>query len=331
VLASTDGGESWTERNAGLEEHAVLGLAVSPDCRRDRTLLVATTAGLYRSHDRGASWQPAWSEHDAPGQARVVVSGPPLADGAPPLLGALAGGRLGLSEDLGASWRSLEAPFDAEVVSAAFSPAYGRDRTIFVGTSRPGAAGGGELTLWRSPDGGTHWERWLVTPGADLLPLAVPPSYPLDGLLFTGVGGRVVKPLRQAQEVRAGQRRPIWRGAELAGGALRVTALALSPRYLDDRTLYTATSAGLFVSRNGGERFEPWTDGSGPGATVALAVAQAEGPDLLVYALGLGGTLWRRSSGRSGGSVALRRRPPHALGAASRASHGALPPSSAAQ
>ena len=61
-----------------------------------------------------------------------------------------------------------------------------------------------ELVLWRSTDGGQRWQRWLVTRGPNVLPLAISPDYPIDETVFVGVGGRVMKPLRAAQEVRAG-------------------------------------------------------------------------------------------------------------------------------
>src|SRR5690348_17757277 len=52
----------------------------------------------------------------------------------------------------------------------------------------------------------------------------------------------------------SGQRRPVWRAAELDGAI--VTALAASPGYRDDLTLFAGSSAGVFVSRDGGETFQ---------------------------------------------------------------------------
>jgi len=43
-----------------------------------------------------------------------------------------------------------------------------------------------------------------------------------------------------------------------------------------------------------GETFEPWSEGLDPLRLVALAVSPAYAQDRLVYALGLGGTVWRR-------------------------------------
>jgi hypothetical protein len=50
----------------------------------------------------------------------------------------------------------------------------------------------------------------------------------------------------------------------------------------------------VYVSRDGGEHFLPWDAIGGPRAVIALAVSPNYTHDGLVYALGLGGTLWRR-------------------------------------
>ena len=294
VSVSTDGGQTWEDRNDGLEGGSVFGLAVSGNYGRDHTVYAATADGLYRSRDGAASW------HRLPGPtdpARVVATGPGAA-GPTPVLAALAGGRLLGSDDAGATWRRLGDGFDgAEIVSLALSPTYARDRTIFVGTtSRPAAEMTGDLVLWRSIDSGAHWQRWLVERGAGVLPLVVPPSYAVDELLFVGLDSRVLRPLRHAQEVRRGERRPIWQSAELGGGSALVTALTVSPSYASDRTVFAATSAGVFVSRDGGGIFRPWSEGLSPLSLVALATSPNYASDRLVYALGLGGTVWRRAS-----------------------------------
>jgi len=129
---------------------------------------------------------------------------------------------------------------------------------------------------------------------AAALALAVSPNYASDELVFIGLGARVLKPLQHAREVRLGKRRPVWRSTALTEGALAVTALGTSPRFGEDRTLFAATNAGVFVSRDGGDTYRPWNEGLTPPRTVALAVSPAYATDRLIYALGLGGTVWRR-------------------------------------
>ena len=86
----------------------------------------------------------------------------------------------------------------------------------------------------------------------------------------------------------------MWRSTALAEGVLAVTALRTSPTFAEDRTLFAATNAGVFVSRDNGETYQPWSDGLNPLRMVALGTSPGYPTDGLVYALGLGGTLWRR-------------------------------------
>jgi hypothetical protein len=196
-----------------------------------------------------------------------------------------------VSEDAAASWRALKAPWgEGEIIALAASPAYARERTIFVAI-----ASATEAVLWRSTDGGERWQRWLVAPGRhDTLPVAFSPDFRFDDLVFVGLGGRVLKPLPHAHEVQGRERRPIWRGLDLGGDVSAITALAVSPAFAADHTIFAATNAGLFVSRDAGDSFTPWSEGLLPARMVAVAVSPAYAQDRLVYAVGLGGTLWRR-------------------------------------
>ena len=296
VSMSEDGGRTWTDRTTGLPDAAVLGLAVSPAYAEDRTLYAATAAGIHVSHDRAATWE------QSPGTAQAVwtVAAGPAAT----VWAAGAGGGVRVSDDAVATWRTPVPAFDGgEIILVAVSPDYGRDRTVFVATtSQPAPGGSAEMVLWRSRDGGTRWDRWLVEPevrsragvGHPFMAFAISPNYANDELVFAGLGPRVLTPLRHAREVRAGRRRPVWRRAELGGETIAVTAIAPSPNFAHDRTVFVATNAGAFASRDSGETYQPWSESLVPSALVALAVSPAYHSDRLVYALGLGGTIWRR-------------------------------------
>ena len=84
----------------------------------------------------------------------------------------------------------------------------------------------------------------------------------------------------------------MWRSAELGRNVTSITALAASPV---DPAVLAATNAGVFLSRDAGQTFTDWSDGLTNPRVVAIAVSPNFGEDRLVYALGLGGTIWRRS------------------------------------
>jgi hypothetical protein len=93
-------------------------------------------------------------------------------------------------------------------------------------------------------------------------------------------------PMRHAQEVRHKERRPMWRSADLGPDVVNITALAVSD------VLLAATNAGVFISRDGGERFVEWSDGLANPRMVAIAASPNFAEDRAVYALSLGGTVW---------------------------------------
>ena len=106
---------------------------------------------------------------------------------------------------------------------------------------------------------------------------------------------RAVSPSsRRVQEVRRGERRPHWQETRIGTPTAAVTALALSPHVRSDRTLLMASEDGVLLSRDGGESFALWSDDLRVPLVTALAVASLSDGGLDAYALGLGGTLWRR-------------------------------------
>ncbi len=288
VRASTDCGVTWADYADGLEGLAVYGLAVSasngarglPVSASDGALYAATSDGIRVRSSHAGSWRPVPA---AEGPARLVATGPGVA------LAVMEGGRLLSLHD----GTLLRTPFDgSDVIALAISPGYARDKTIFAATTASA-----EMTLWRSTDGGERWQGWLVEPagGVTRMPLELSPAHGTDECVFVALGGRVLRPLRHAREVRAGERRPIWRSSQLpASVPLGTTDLAVSPAFGEDHTVFAATNAGVFVSRDGGETFHPWSKGLAPPRTVAIAVSPAYRDDREVYALGLGGSIWRR-------------------------------------
>jgi photosystem II stability/assembly factor-like uncharacterized protein len=276
VARSDDGGLTWIDDPFELAEVPVYALTCSRAYDVDRTLFAATAVGLRRSVDDGATWLPL------PG-ARLGETRAIAAAGTTVLAGLLDG-KVTCSDDNGQTWRLLRGFDDAEIISLAVSPDEVRDRTLCVVT-----VSGAELVVWRSEDAGQRWIRWFVNRAAGVAPIAVPPGSLHDGAMFLGVQSSVWHPLKGTQEVRGGERRPLWRRIDLADAEVNVTALALSPNYAVDGTLFVGTNRGVFVSRDRGEQFEAWSDGLHPRSVVALACSA----DGAVYALGPGGNIWR--------------------------------------
>ncbi|MDP8924235.1 MAG: hypothetical protein M3O34_15335 [Chloroflexota bacterium] len=325
VLVSRDGGASWAEWDVALDEPAVTAVVVSPRFTDDGTAWVAAVDRLYRSRDRGDTWQPlpflvpaasgaAEGQQVVPDRSRSGAADYGMADpnGSPALrslaaalpdgdrpailFAGRAAGEVLRSNDGGESWRSLGSiTGGGELVSLVASPSFKTDRALLaVATGAVGPSGEGGLILWRSTDGGAHWERWLDAPGVGLLSLAVPTAHWRDGALFVGAGRSVLVPIPNTRERRGGVSRPLWHATDLGPEVAAIVALATPSGGEAGRTLFAATNVGIFVSRDGGRSFAPWSDGLDPTATVALAVSPDYETDRLVFAVGLGGTIWRR-------------------------------------
>jgi hypothetical protein len=272
VRVSTDGGINWEDCNTGLADARVKSLSAN-----SRGLWAATGHGVYVSHDRANTWRHV---NAGAGSARIVAAG------SSKVVAALECGQLLVSEDEGTTWRDLGLAVEhSEIVALTLA----RDGTVLVAT-----ASRVELTLWRW-ENLRGWSRLLVEPltGVVRVALVVSSTQPIEHGVLVGLGRRVLRPLPHAQEVCGRERRPVWRSAEPGPDVGSVTSLALSPV---DRTVFAATNAGVFVSRDAGETFAEWSDGLTNPRIVAIAVSPNYGEDQMVYAIGLGGTVWRRVS-----------------------------------
>ncbi len=299
ITISRDGGATWAAAMPEAGEVSAYGVAVSPHYARDRTVFAALGSGLFRSRDGAASWEQIGAG-SLPEAIGAVATGPAFPGKPTMLLAVTLGGKLFSTEDDGATWRQLGDDFGGgAVVALAVSPGYAKDETLFVGTRQlfPDGSGNNLLILWRSTDGGAKWHHWLQELGRSALPLAVPPGYLGDGALYVGLDGRVAKPIRNTWRRGGGERLPVWTGVDLLdseGKAVAITALVASPHYRQDHTVFAATSGGIYISRDSGRSFEAWSGGMGSVPVVAIALTpQGKGGQWL-YALGLGGNVWRR-------------------------------------
>lgn len=300
VTVSRDGGHTWEAANEGLSETTVYGVVVSPDYASDKTVFAATVTGIFRSRDGAATWESVEGQ-DLPGPAGALAVAPASGARRMLLLAVTLDGELHGSEDAGATWQRVGTFEGASVVALAVSPGYAKDRTIVVGTRAALADDymNSALSLWRSTDGGANWDRWMDERGRSALPLAIPPGHLGDGALYVGLDGVIAKPIRNTWRRGGSARVPVWITVRLAdeqGYSPAITGIAVSPNYRNDNTVFVATSAGIFVSRDAGRHFAPWSGGMGSTPVVALALTGKAGArgEQWVYALGLGGTIWRR-------------------------------------
>ncbi|MFG0318725.1 MAG: WD40/YVTN/BNR-like repeat-containing protein [Planctomycetota bacterium JB042] len=281
LFTSEDAGRTWRAVAGGPS--TPLDVEASPRFEDDRTLLVGTARGAFRSTDGGATWSASPGDRWAGKYVRAVRFAP---DG---------GGRIALvaarerreegglgttllrTDDGGASWRAVGA-LPAPIADLAISSRFTEDGTLMACF---GPRGRGALV---SVDGGRSFR-----PARDGLPDRHVNDVEIadDGTVFavTKEGGTFRAP-------RAGD---AWTRCSAGFEELthqtddHAVALAVSPAFPEDGTVFVGMFEGLFRSVDRGDRFEP-LDLYGPRVIRALSVAPtfAEEPHVFVGSYGAG-------------------------------------------
>ena len=172
IYRSIDGGNNWTLASNGIifneqydpKKEAIMQLAISPNFKSDRTILVGTPEGIFQTNDRGDNWQKLTNtvygddsyiegvaiSPDFQNDRTVIASvrGKGLfktIDGGQTFTAVgneLIENNIALANLYGFSLTGASAPIQ-------FSPNYQSDRTIF---------GFSDKTLFKSQDAGNTWQ-----------------------------------------------------------------------------------------------------------------------------------------------------------------------------
>lgn len=218
---------------------------------------------LYRSTDRGHSWQRIDAGLPRRGVQQLAVS-PSFAEDRT-LFAALSATDEGLgiwkSTDGGQSWRMASRGLtDLAVTDLAISPNYAQDRTLFATTHKGG--------LYRSSDGGQVWvpltdryypaDAYRQPPGGVFLSPSFGSATAGDGSL----AGTQDHTLFVAHE---GLYRSIDGGETWERVLAQISSVAFSPDFAQDQTVFGWTGqGGLFRSRDGGDTWQPVNAGLAP-------------------------------------------------------------------
>lgn len=284
LFCSEDGGQTWFEAVDGLPSLDVVALALSPDFARDGTAYAALAEGVCRSRDRGRHWEVV---SDLP--ALAVALSPGFADDGTVLVGTQGQGVL-LSSDRGESWQPLPAPSEAQTVGAlALSPTFPTSGHLFLAAVR---AEERMLEVWDGDRRGTSWRR-MVARDCDggWVSLAVSPAYAKDGQWFVAAGNAIYRPPLLAGRGRGPEVELVAQPLSSERPAALYVAAALDGR--SRLHLFAASPVGVFASQDVGRQWQHLTGEPSPGPTLAVAPSPAYARDRQVYALALGGMIWR--------------------------------------
>lgn len=281
VHKSNNGGERWHHLNV-YQQQFVRSVITSPDYANDGMVFAGTYGGgVYKSADKGNSWEASTTGMDRLAISSVVVSPSYSTDGT---VFAAAFKNTQKTTNMGNSWTALRVDPDAWVYirSMAISPEYPDDQILFAGNGGHGdypvyktvdggasfipfsadfsmcsaltissgynidqtVFAGTEKGVFRTQNGGTSWE-FVGLPGKLVLVLAISPSFPTDGVVFAGVFNEgVFKSTDWGNSWT-----PVNNGLE----DLVVESIGISPNYLTDETIFAATKGGgIFKSTDAG-------------------------------------------------------------------------------
>jgi photosystem II stability/assembly factor-like uncharacterized protein len=249
LFKSTDGGQLWLPASAGLGSMGIVQVLLSPGFARDQTAFVLAEPsdhGLYRSRDGGRTWQML----DA--QLKSVAMSPEF-DQDRTLIGVVAGysrpekvDELRISRDGGDHWERLgDAPGGASVQWLSLAPLFAKWHVLF--------ACAGDGALYRSSDGGFHWDQVLAQLPSGERQLVYAPGIEENRLVFLlALEGYAVS---SGSEVKGTLYRSpdggiTWEGLQLPEG-VAPTALAISPNFGQDGLLFVGTVDGRVLTLKG--------------------------------------------------------------------------------
>ena len=285
---STDGGAHWISTTVAADDPYVSALAVSPAFAGDRTIFAGTRGGLYRSGDGGTSWEPVAAFTGLPVLSLAISPGWPDH----PVL--LAGTDLGVyrTTDGGGTWARGQGLATLSTWPIALSAA---EDLLLTGARNHG--------LYGSTDGGASWLPFGLQGWGSyhtISDVAISPDYRRDGTLFAAwasginIGGAVY---------RTTDRGATW---EPLLSTDFIGALALSPQYASDHTVFAAGhSVRVVRSTDGGQTWDPvgdWPAGAYPGTT-QVALPPNYPVDGTIFAGGQG--FWRLPPGATEWELAM--------------------------
>lgn len=248
VLRSTDGGASW--QPCGFAMGAMLcNVTVSPNFAQDHTVFAVNIYNeICKSTNRGHSWTLVRDFKDySDKKVRTLVVSPAYEEDDTLFLGT-AGDGVFKSTNGGLSWRPvINGLTSLDLTSLALSPAYETDQELFAGTLAGGVFG--------STDGGSSWaSRSDGITDLDVIALALHPDYPQGLTIFANTrsggvfkstdGGRGWNPAGSIP-------RPLTHQTEV-----HYIAIAMSPEYDSDRSVFLGMFEGLWISHDGGESWK---------------------------------------------------------------------------
>jgi len=288
-LRTTNGGITWHESGAGVEGTSMSSLALSPDFANDQLLLCGTNTGVFQSTDAGDTWQKvSYGLGTLDVQAVAVAASDDL-------FAAAATGYVYRFTNGATSWRGSRVGGAGTFRCLAASPEYVNDGVLLVGTECTPPSYGTSGGIWISLNRGVSWQRLHagLPTCANVNALAFSPRFAHDRTVFAGLSERHGRSGGVYKSTDAGT---TWHAVNSGIGfdpnvGPDVRALAVSPDFAADQTLYAGTDGfGVFRSTDGGAS---WTNvGDSLYNPHVRTLSVLPGPEAAIFAGTDGSGIW---------------------------------------
>jgi len=250
LLRSLDGGETFQALSNGLGEgDRVSAIAIQPG--QPKTVFVMYGFGVFRSRNRGDSWEPVSPPQE--NQDIFALGVHPLQPST--LLAGSVSAGVFISTDEGETWEHMPGS-PLRIYSFAFDPL--NQNLIYAGTAATG--------LWRTTDGGNTWE-----PGnSGLVNNTIDTVVPVDdrpARVYAGAFGGGV--------FRSDDSGRTWESSNVG---LTEDDVRILRANRSGETLLAFTRDALFVSQDGADSWVMATDPTPGGRENSIALADTEPP-----------------------------------------------------
>lgn len=317
IWRSTNGGASWAAINTGHTPQQDVGsIVISPNFAADRTLFTGCPSWQgFKSTNGGDSWTMYQFNIDYLDEGNrinpdvwAMAISPNFATDHALFVGTFGTGVL-KSTDGGATWSIARRGMMAQRMTAlAVSPNFAADRTVYSASGGPG--------IFASTDGGLTWHNRNAQTFSllDTYTLAISPNFAADRTLFAGNHMGMGNGRNGIARTTDGGLS--WSNPETGLENKNVRALAISPNYAGDRTVFAGTLCkdfptctdpyvtGVFKSTDGGNTWARALTGLPRKGIYSLAVSPNYTADQTLFAGMWEGGVYKSSNGGAGWSNA---------------------------
>jgi photosystem II stability/assembly factor-like uncharacterized protein len=241
AYTTDDQGSTWAINNRGLRTTRLSDILFSPIYEEDKVLFSASRGYLLKSTDKGETWDKIELNPNESGVPswRIRINSILNRLGVPSYLSKQV-----LNEAEG------QKPFPTVL---AISPNFAADNTLFFGTRYHG--------IFKSEDGGLNDSVVWDAMGQTITALVISPNFSSDRTLFISIrsegvfktvdGGDTWQPTNNGLVFVED-----WKSPTVHQITEKDVLLAISPHYRIDRTVFAASSEGLFKTINGGANWK---------------------------------------------------------------------------